>query len=116
MKGGGYFTEGSERSERHQAILELDEDDLHREYPFTKDLEFCMTKTMDAKAQDKVRADKRTPETSVIHAHYFEDRGKHSKGDTHDYVIGDENGVIMPKLLLKKLQTVESGLVRPLNN
>jgi hypothetical protein len=112
MRAEGYFREGEKRSERHQAILELDEDELHRKYPYTKDLEFNNTKSMDQKGQNQVKANKLTPDVSVVHGSYFEDRGSFKNGDYHGYVIGDEEGHIMPKLLLKKLQTIESGKVR----
>jgi hypothetical protein len=85
-----------DRSGRHQAIMTMSEDELHSEHPWTASLEF--NESMLKKEIDE----KEVPNESCL-------LGMKKDGTTHRFVVANEQGEILPKLLFNKLITIESG-------
>jgi hypothetical protein len=85
-----------DRSERHQTIMTMCEDELHSEHPWTASLEF--NELMLKKEIDE----KEVPDGSCL-------LGTKKDGTTHRFVVANEQGEILPKLLFQKLVTIESG-------
>lgn len=84
------------RSQRHHAIFTMSEEGLHDEYPWVESLTFNITMTKKEFNEAKV------PDASCLF-------GTKQDGSTHRFVVGNEQGEILPKLLFAKFQMIESG-------
>jgi hypothetical protein len=109
------------RSDRHQHIMEMSEDELHAEYPWAQALVYNESMLKADFVEKSVRAlvpplDRCThtlaalvrrsqvPDASVIH-------GTTVKGGPHRFCVGNEQGEILPKFLMAKLIVIESNKV-----
>lgn len=89
------------RSDRHQQIMLLSADELHEQYGFTAELVFNETMTK------KEFNEKNVPPASILEG----TKGKDDKIETYSWVIGNEQGEILPKFLMNKLVAIESNKV-----
>ena len=89
-----------ERKDRHQRILLLSATELHSEFPWTQDLVFNEQMKKGEFSEARIK-DSSAPVTSCIFGH--------KDGKTHVWVVGNEEGEILPKFLLAKFITIESG-------
>ena len=91
-----------ERKDRHQRILLLSSGALHAEFPWTADLVFN-ERMKKGEFSEKAIKDAGAPATSCI----FGDKD----GRSHAWVVGNEQGEVLPKILMAKLITIESSKV-----
>ena len=89
-----------DRSQRHHAILMLGPDELHAQFPLTQALAF--NQTMTKKSGYSESAAKKIP-GSVLNA-------TKQNGRPHLWVIGNQLGELLPKFLMTKWVTIESGV------
>ena len=92
-----------ERKDRHQAILLMDASALHLAFPWTSDLVFNESMMKSELDEKKIKEKDGAPKTSTI----LGDKD----GEVHRWIIGNEAGEILPKFLLAKFITIESGKV-----
>ena len=92
-----------ERKDRHQAILLMDPSALHDRFPWTAKLVFNESMMKSELDEKKIKEEGGAPKTSTI----LGDKD----GEVHRWVIGNEAGEILPKFLLAKFITIESGKV-----
>ena len=92
-----------ERKDRHQAILLMDASALHDRFPWSAKLVFNESMMKSELDEKKIKEEGGAPKTSTI----LGDKD----GEVHRWVIGNEAGEILPKFLLAKFITIESGKV-----
>ena len=91
-----------ERKDRHQRILMLSPTDLHTEFPWTEALVFNESMKKGEFSEAKIK-NASAPKTSCIFGS--------KEGKSHAWIIGNEEGEILPKFLMQKFITIESGKV-----
>lgn len=106
-KGGGTKAKANKRVQEkmygdrdraHHLIMTMEAEDLHEEYPFTEELVFNQT------MKKKDFNQKKVPDESCL-------IGTKKDGKIHRFVIGNEQGEILPQLLNAKWQCIESNKV-----
>jgi len=85
-----------DRSQRHHDIMTMALEDLHENHPFVQDITFNETMLK------KEFNEKNVPDSSCLF-------GVKENGKEHRFVIGNEQGEILPKLLFAKFKMIESG-------
>lgn len=86
------------RKQRHQAIMLMEEEELHAKHPWTKDVVFNEV------MKKGEFSEKNVPDASVI-------GGTKADGKPQRWVVGNEQGEILPKFLMQKFISIESGKV-----
>ena len=89
-----------DRSRRHDEILTLSAGALHARFPFTVELKFNTTMT---KKSGYSESQAKKVAASFLH-------GTKANGKPHQWVFGNQFGEVLPKFLMIKWQTIESGI------
>ena len=87
-----------DRSKRHHAIMLMPQQKLHEKYPWVADVVFNETMTK------KEFNEKLVPDESCL-------LGTKPDGKRYRFVVGNEQGEILPKFLMAKFKMIESGVV-----